>query len=123
MTVIHSAEAALLLYTIRGALVALIRRDDTDLTARQLSVFLVCYSERDPQTVRGLAEKLKVNKPAITRVLDRLEAAGLIRRQTDPSDRRSVLTAPTVGGKAFFRQLRQIMADAAKAVQHAKVVT
>lgn len=90
MTVIHSAEAALLLYTIRGALVALIRRDDTDLTARQLSVFLVCYSERDPQTVRGLAEKLKVNKPAITRVLDRLEAAGLIRRQTDPSDRRSV---------------------------------
>ena len=53
-------------------IVALVRRDGPDLSARQLGVFLTCYREDEAQTVRGLAAKLEVSKPAITRALDRL---------------------------------------------------
>ena len=57
---------------LRTAIVELVRRDGPDLSARQLGVFLTCYLETEAQTVRGLAAKLGVSKPAITRALDRL---------------------------------------------------
>ena len=47
--------------------------------------------EGEAQTVRGLAAKLNVSKPAITRALDRLAELDLVRRKTDPLYRRSVL--------------------------------
>ena len=65
-----------------------VRWDGPDLSARQLGVFLTCYLETEAQTVRGLAAKLGVSKPAITRALDRLSEFDLVRRKTDPLDRR-----------------------------------
>jgi hypothetical protein len=38
---------------LRHTILALVRRDGPDLIARQLSVFLTCYLEDEPQTVRG----------------------------------------------------------------------
>src|SRR6476660_6073346 len=99
---------------LRQTIVALVRRDGPDLTARQLGVFLTCYLEGDAQTVRGLAAKLKVSKPAITRALDRLSEFDLVRRKTDPLDRRSVLVQRTVSGATFRRDLKKILADAEK---------
>jgi DNA-binding MarR family transcriptional regulator len=97
---------------LRQTIVALVRRDGPDLTARQLSVFLICYLEGEAQTVRGLAAKLNVSKPAITRALDRLSEFDLVRRKQDPLDRRSVLVQRTVSGAAFLRDLKKILADA-----------
>ena len=57
---------------LRGTIVALVRRDGPDLSARQMGVFLTSYLDEEAQTVRGLAAKLNVSKPAITRALDRL---------------------------------------------------
>src|SRR4029077_8639391 len=85
-----------------------------DLTARQLGVFLTCYLEDEPQTVRGLAAKLNVAKPVITRSLDRLSEFELVRRKTDPLDRRSVLVQRTMAGNGFMRDLRRILAEAGK---------
>jgi DNA-binding MarR family transcriptional regulator len=99
---------------LRQTNVALVRRDGPDLTARQLGVFLTCYLEDDAQTVRGLAAKLKVSKPAITRALDRLSEFDLVRRKKDPLDRRSVLVQRTTTGTAFLRDLKKILADAGK---------
>jgi DNA-binding MarR family transcriptional regulator len=99
---------------LRQTIVALVRRDGPDLTARQLSVFLICYLEGEAQTVRGLAAKLNVSKPAITRALDRLSEFDLVRRKQDPLDRRSVLVQRTVSGAAFLRDLKKILADASK---------
>jgi DNA-binding MarR family transcriptional regulator len=99
---------------LREAIVALVRRDGPDLTARQLGVFLTCYLEDQAQTVRGLAAKLEVAKPAITRALDRLSEFDLVRRKTDPLDRRSVLVQRTVAGNGFMRDLKKILADAGK---------
>ena len=100
---------------LRETIVALVRRDGPDLTARQLGVFLTCYLEVEAQTVRGLAAKLDVSKPAITRALDRLSEFDLVRRKKDPLDRRSVLVQRTTAGNGFMRDLKKILADAGKA--------
>jgi DNA-binding MarR family transcriptional regulator len=92
--------------------VALVRRDGTDLSARQLGVFLTCYLNEGGHTVRGLAAELNVSKPAITRALDRLGELDLARRKVDPLDRRSVLVQRTSKGAAYLRELRGIMTGA-----------
>lgn len=97
---------------LRDTVVALVRRDGPDLSARQLGVFLTCYLQEGAHTVRGLAADLNVSKPAITRALDRLGELDLARRKVDPMDRRSVLVQRTLKGAAFLRDLRSIMAEA-----------
>lgn len=110
----HSTIASdQLIETLRRTIAALVRRRDIDLTARQLGVFLVCYCEGEPQTVRGLAQRLNIPRPVVSRILDRLEQDGFLRRQADPSDLRSVFTERTAAGHAFFQELRQIIALAA----------
>ena len=98
---------------MRDTVVALVRRDGPDLSARQLGVFLTVYLNDGPHTVRGLAAELNVSKPAITRALDRLGELDLARRKVDPMDRRSVLVQRTATGMAFLRELRTILRDAA----------
>ncbi|MBV9538465.1 MAG: MarR family transcriptional regulator [Acidisphaera sp.] len=98
---------------LRDTIVALVRRDGPDLSARQLGVFLTCYLNEGAHTVRGLAADLNVSKPAITRALDRLGELDLARRKVDPMDRRSVLVQRTLKGTAFLRDLRSIMSEAA----------
>ena len=97
---------------LRDTIVALVRRDGPDLSARQLGVFLTCYLQDGAHTVRGLAADLNVSKPAITRALDRLGELDLARRKVDPMDRRSVLVQRTIKGQAFLRDLRSIMTEA-----------
>jgi DNA-binding MarR family transcriptional regulator len=109
-----SEENESLVGILRGTVVALVRRSGPDLSSRQLAVCLTCYLESEAQTVRGLAASLDVSKPAITRALDRLAEFDLVRRKTDPTDRRSVLVQRTPKGTAFMRDLRGIMKDAAK---------
>src|ERR1700679_416685 len=96
----------------RDTIVALVRRDGPDLSARQLGVFLTCYLMDGGHTVRGLAAELNVSKPAITRALDRLGELDLARRKVDPLDRRSILVQRTMKGAEFLRDLRNIMTEA-----------
>jgi DNA-binding MarR family transcriptional regulator len=108
-----SPPADQLVGVLRETVVALVRRDGPDLSARQLGVFLTCYLRDGGHTVRGLAAELKVSKPAITRALDRLGEFDLARRKVDPLDRRSILVQRTLKGAAFLRDLRSIMGEAA----------
>ena len=96
---------------LRDTTIALVKRPGPDLTARQLAVFLVCYLENTPQTVRGLAKGLQVSKPAVTRALDRLSEFDLVRRKQDPDDRRSILVQRTMKGNAFLRDVTKILND------------
>ena len=104
---------------LRHTILALVRRDGPDLTARQLSVFLTCYLEDEAQTVRGLAIYLNVAKPTISRALDRLSEFDLVHRKTDPLDRRSVLVQRTVTGAEFLRDLDEMLADAGREADRA----
>ena len=49
-----------------------------------------------------LAMDLRLSSGALTNRLDRLETAGLIRRLSDPSDRRGTLVEPTEAGHAAW---------------------
>jgi DNA-binding MarR family transcriptional regulator len=99
---------------LRDTIVGTVRRDGPDLSARQFAVFLICYIEDGPHTVRGLAARLSVSKPAITRSLDRLTELGLAKRGPDPRDRRSVLVQRTRKGTDFFNDVRELLGTALK---------
>ncbi len=103
-----------LLGILRDTVVGTVRRDGPDLSARQFGVFLITYLEDGPHTVRGLAARLEVSKPAITRSLDRLAELGLAKRAPDPRDRRSVLVTRTRRGNDYLADLRTYIAVAAK---------
>lgn len=100
----------------RGAIVESVRRDAPDLSARQMALLLTVYMTPPPHTVRGLAEALKVSKPAITRAVDRLSEYGLVRRKVDDKDRRSVLIQRTVKGSVFLREFGDVIVHAAAEV-------
>lgn len=95
------------------------RREGPDLSARQLAVFLISYLEEGPHTVRGLAERLEVSKPAITRALDRLGELDLARRRPDPRDRRSVVIQRTPRGRALLRDIRGILSESLEVAHEA----
>jgi DNA-binding MarR family transcriptional regulator len=109
-----SEDTARRLNMLRVTIVDLVRSDGPDLSARQFSVFLTCYLQEGPHTVRGLAAKLNVAKPAITRALDRLGELELTRRKVDPADRRSVLVQRTRAGEKFLNELTRIIDHAAE---------
>ncbi len=96
----------------RRAMVANVRRDAPDLSARQMAVLLTVYMTEQPHTVRGLAEILNVSKPAITRAIDRLGEFQLARRKTDPRDRRSVIVQRTVKGSVYLADFAEIINEA-----------
>ncbi len=104
-----------LLVILRDTIVGTVRRDGPDLSARQFGVLLITYLEDGPHTVRGLAARLQVSKPAITRSLDRLAELGLAKRAPDPRDRRSVLVVRTRRGNDFLADLRGYLTTALKA--------
>jgi DNA-binding MarR family transcriptional regulator len=112
---VSRAAADPLLHVLMGTLVASVRSDGPDLTARQLAVFLKIYLEPSiDHTVRGLAAILDISKPAITRSLDRLEELDFTKRETDRNDRRSVIARRTPSGSTYLRTLSGYLADASK---------
>lgn len=50
--------------------------------------------------VRDLADALALTTGGMTRLLDRIEAGGLVQRQPDPGDRRSIHIVVTDAGRA-----------------------
>ena len=55
-----------------------VRDDAPDLTMRQMAILLTIYLDPPPHTVRGLAARLDVTKPVITRALDTMGALKLV---------------------------------------------
>lgn len=93
---------------------ALVRDGDTDLSHRQLSVLLTVYLETPPHTVRGLAAKLGVTKPVITRALDTMGRLGLLSRRRDAADKRNVVVQRTVKGALYVERLGDLVVEKAK---------
>lgn len=64
---------------------------------------LACLTEVDGLGVGQLAEMALMKQPSMTKVLDRMEAEGMIRRKVTPADRRRVLIHLTARGRARAR--------------------
>ncbi len=96
---------------------AQVRDELPDLTLRQIAVLLTVYLEPPPHTVRGLAAKLNVTKPVITRALNTLGQHGLTERRRDPNDKRNVLVQRTLKGALFLETLAETIRQAAEVVE------
>src|SRR6476646_3022173 len=77
----------------------------TDLSPSQTSA-LAAVDRHGPLTPSELAACERIQRPTATRVLARLEYAGLVSRAADPEDRRSSLVSITPEGRALLEKLR-----------------
>ena len=58
-----------------------------------------------------LAARSSMDKPKVTRALQRLESAGIVQRAVDAEDRRQVRLALTRRGRAMFREIAALALD------------
>lgn len=93
---------------------ALVTDGEADLSTRQLSILLTIYLEPPPHTVRGLAAKLKVTKPVITRALDSMGKLDLVSRRRDDADGRNVVIQRTAKGALAVERLGDVLIAKAK---------
>jgi len=120
---LEPAHGLQLLHEITWGLVRGDRVERTpDFTLRQLVILLTVYLEPPPHTVRGLAGKLGVTKPVITRALDTMGKHKLLVRRRDVADRRNVLVYRTLGGALYVERLAQAIAAHASALSNASDV-
>jgi len=97
-----------------GVSLALVRDGHVDLTNRQMTILLTIYLESPPHTVRGLAARLGVTKPVITRSLDTMGRMGLVSRRRDETDRRNVVIQRTVDGALYLETLGDLIVSTAR---------
>jgi DNA-binding MarR family transcriptional regulator len=95
-------------------MLSLVREGRGDLSARQTAILLTVYLETPPHTVRGLARKLGVTKPVITRALDTMGKRGLIARRRDDADLRNVVIQRTVTGALAVERLGDLVVQQAR---------
>lgn len=107
---LRASQALKLLHDVN---LALVRDGDQDLSARQMTILLTIYLEPPPHTVRGLASRLNVTKPAITRALDTLGGMRLLSRKRDEADKRNVIITRTVEGALYLEQLGDLVVEKA----------
>jgi DNA-binding MarR family transcriptional regulator len=65
-------------------------------------------------TPAQIARYLGTDTAGMTRLIDRLESRGLVRRRKHPTDRRSILLEPTAKGAAIIPELRQLFRNTAR---------
>ena len=67
---------------------------------------LATIEHHGPLTPSELATRERVQRPTVTRVLARLEEAGLIERAADPADRRCSLVSVSPEGRELLAAIR-----------------
>ncbi|MER9065531.1 MarR family transcriptional regulator [Mesorhizobium sp. M0902] len=107
MSIIMRPSQALRLW--QQVVLSEVRDDAPDLTMRQTAILFTIYLDPPPHTVRGLAARLNVTKPVITRALDRMGALKLVSRHRDELDKRNVLVRRTVEGALFVERFGDVI--------------
>ena len=75
-----------------------------DISAPQLIV-LASVANKEADSAAGLCKSISYDPGAMTRMIDRLEQKGLVRRDPNPEDRRATNLELTAAGKALYPQL------------------
>jgi DNA-binding MarR family transcriptional regulator len=70
------------------------------------SAALATIDRHGPLTPSELAARERIQRPTATRVIARLEAAGLVDRTRDPDDRRSSVVGLTPAGRELLARVR-----------------
>src|SRR5215207_6238986 len=77
----------------------------TDLSP-SLTSALATVEGHGPLTPSELAARERVQRPTVSRIVYRLELAGLVARAADPGDRRSALISVTPAGRELLAVVR-----------------
>ena len=97
---------------LRGAVLILARRLRHQQAGDELSpsesAVMGRVGRAGPMTPGQLAKSEHVQPPSMTRIIERLEARGYLRRTPDPHDRRQVLVSRTDAGDDFVERSRAV---------------
>lgn len=94
------------------------RVSELDLTARQAAAILALVEEPGA-TLSRLAETLGADQATASALVDRLLAADLVTRETDPSDRRRAMLHPTAKALSLAKAIaeaRQVVEESIRNV-------
>ena len=83
-----------------------LRQEAGALLSPSQTAALATIERHGPLTPSELAERERVQRPTVTRVLARLEEAGLVARAADPQDRRSSLVSISEDGRVLLESAR-----------------
>src|SRR5919201_399921 len=75
-----------------------------DITAPQLIV-LASVANKEADSAAAICKSISYDPGAMTRMIDRLEQKGLVRRVRNPEDRRAMNLEMTVAGQALYPKL------------------
>lgn len=80
--------------------------------ARYEALVLLTFSRRGSLPLGKMGQRLQVHPTSITSIVQRLEAAGFVRREPHPSDGRAVLATLTESGRAVVEAATADLVDA-----------
>ncbi|MEV5376474.1 MarR family transcriptional regulator [Streptomyces nondiastaticus] len=96
---------------------------DLGLTYPQYLAMLVLWEEPEPQPVKAIGERLRLDSGTLSPLLKRLEAAGLVVRERSAEDERSVVVRVTEAGEELRERAlpvpRRIVAASGLSLQDA----
>ncbi|HEX6684505.1 MAG TPA: MarR family transcriptional regulator [Candidatus Limnocylindrales bacterium] len=76
---------------------------------------LLCVIKDQPRGMTELTHLLRLERPGLSGLVDRIERRGLLRRDTPDHDRRAVNLTPTPGGKkiveAFYDEVSRRLSE------------
>ena len=80
--------------------------------ARYEALVLLVFSSRGSLPLGKMGERLQVHPTSVTSIVQRLEAAGLVRKRPDAADGRVVLAEITDAGRAVVEQATAALVNA-----------
>lgn len=86
------------------------------LSLAQLRVLRGLVEKGGTLPLGGLADLLSCVKSNVTQLVDRLEAEGLVRREPDPEDRRSIRAVLTAEGRRRYERAWQARDEAEREI-------
>ena len=88
------------------------------LSLAKLKVLGILVSSSGSLTLGELAERLACVRSNVTQLVDRLESDGLVRREADPDDRRSIRAVVTDAGRDRERAGSAALASVQEDITH-----
>lgn len=80
-------------------------RKKADITVAQSRVIGTLVLLKDGMTQKEIANRIGIEAPTIVPIIDRLEAQGIVKRKSDPNDRRNNLIFLTSRSEAIWKSI------------------
>ena len=81
--------------------------DGFDVTLPRFDVMAALYDAPEGLSMGQVSRRLMVSNGNVTGIVERLDREGLVRRRTNPDDRRSPLVRLTASGRTAFEEMAE----------------